>query len=117
MMAEKVELDTFEPPCHKLRKDIKTKLEELLKEYQSQFAQDETTIGMTPLTKMMIDTRDSKPVSQKPYPIVMKHYKWVKDNITKLLTAQVIQGSSSSCSAPIIVDPKNDGGKCLIISY
>ena len=38
MMAKKVEPDTFEPPPHKLRKDITTKLEELLKEYQSQFA-------------------------------------------------------------------------------
>ena len=45
MMAEKVEPDTFEPPCHKLRKDIKTKLEEVLKEYKSQFTQDETTWG------------------------------------------------------------------------
>ena len=55
----------------------------------SQFAQNETTIGRTPITKMMIDTRDSEPVSQKPYPIVMKHYKWVKDKINKLLTAKV----------------------------
>ena len=90
MMAKKVELDNFKPPCNKLWKDIKTKLEEMLKEYQSQFAQDETTIGMTPLTKMMTDTGDSKPVSQKPYPIPMKHYKWVKDKINKLLTAKAI---------------------------
>ena len=66
MMAEKVEPDIFKPPCHMLRKDIETKLEEMLKEYQSQFAQDEPTIGMPPLTQMMIDTGDSQPVSQKP---------------------------------------------------
>ena len=58
-MAKKVEPDTFESPCHKLRKDIETKLEELLREYKSKFTQDETTIGTTPLTKMMIDTGDS----------------------------------------------------------
>ena len=117
MMAEKVEPDTFKPPHHKLRKDIETKLGELLKEYQSQFAQDETTIGTTSLTKMTIDTRDSEPVSQKPYPIAMKHYKWVKDEINKLLTAKVIWGSWSSWSAPIIVVPKGDGGKHLVIDY
>ena len=61
-----------------------------VKEYWSQFTQDETTIGMIPLTKMMIDTGDSEPVSQKPYPIAMKHYKWHKDEINKLLTANVI---------------------------
>ena len=79
MMAEKVELDIFKPPCHKLREDKETKLEECLKEYQSQFTQDETTTGRTPLTKLMIDTRDSKPVSQKPYPIRMKHCKLGQD--------------------------------------
>ena len=67
MMAEKVECNTFKPPHHKLRKDIETKLEELLKEHRSQFAQDETTIWTTTLTKKMINTRDSKPVSQKPF--------------------------------------------------
>ena len=73
MMAKKVEPDTFKPPCHKFRTDIEAKLTELLKEYQSQFAKDESTIVTTPLTEMMIDTRVSEPVSQKPYPIGMKH--------------------------------------------
>ena len=41
-------------------------------------------------TKMMRDTRVSEPVSQKPYLIAMKHYKWVKDEINKLLKAKVI---------------------------
>ena len=89
-MAEKVEPDTFKPPCHKLGKDIEMKLVELLKEYQSQFAQGESTIGTTLLTKMTIDTGVSEPVSQKPYPIVLKHYKWVKDEIHQLLAAKVI---------------------------
>ena len=64
---------------------------------------------------MSIDTGNSEPVSKKPYPIAMKHYQWVKDEIEKLLTAKVIQGSISSWSAPIIVTPKGDGGKCLVI--
>ena len=93
VMAEKVEPDPFKLPRHKLKKDIQTKLEDLLKEYLSQFAEDETTIGTTPLTKMTIDTENSEPVSQKPYPIMMKHYKWVKDKMNKLLTAKVIQRS------------------------
>ena len=92
-MAKKVEPAPFNPPLYKLKKNIQTKLEDLLKEYQSQFTQDETTIGTTPLTKMTRDTGNSEPVSQKPYPIMMKHYKWVKDEINKLLTAQVIQRS------------------------
>ena len=38
LIAKKVKPDIFKSPHHMLRKDIKTKLEELLKEYQSQFA-------------------------------------------------------------------------------
>ena len=63
---------------------------------------------------MTIDTGNSALVSQKPYPITLKHYQWVKDEIEKLLTIKVIQGSSSSWSAPIIVVPKGDRGKCLV---
>ena len=90
MMAKKVKPDTFKPPHHVLKQNIETKLMKLLKEYNSQLAQDETTIGTTPLTEMTIDTGTSEPVSQKPYPIAMKHYKWVKDKINKLLTLKVI---------------------------
>ena len=43
-LKEKVEPDTFKPPYHKLKHNIETKLTELLKEYDSQFAQDETSI-------------------------------------------------------------------------
>ena len=66
---------------------------------------------------MSIDTGNSELLSQKPYPITMKHYQCVKDEIEKLLTAKVIQGNRSSWSAPIIVIPKGDGGKCLVIDY
>ena len=93
MMLEQVEPDTFEPPHHKLKPNIEAKLEALLKEYESQFMRDDTTIGTTPVTKMSIDTGNSELVSQKPYPIAMKHYQWVKDEIEKLLTAKVIQGN------------------------
>ena len=89
-MAEKVKPDTFKPSHHKIKQNIEAKHMELLNEYDSQFAQDETSIGTTPLTEMTIDTGTSEPVSQKPYPISMIHYKWVKDGINKLLMAIVI---------------------------
>ena len=89
-MAEQVKADTFKPPHHKLKQHIEAKHTALLKEYNSQFAQDETSIGTTPLKEMMIDTGTSKPVSQKSYLIAMKHYQWVKDEIDKILTAKVI---------------------------
>ena len=117
MMAEQVEPDTFHPPCHKLKSSIESKLDELLKEYASQFAKDETSIGMTPLTEMTIDTGTSEPVSQKTYSVTTKNYQWVKDEIEKLLMAKVIHSSRSSCLVPIIIVPKGDGGKQLVINY
>ena len=47
----------------------------------------------------------------------MKHYRWVKEEIEKPLTAKVICSSRSSWSVPIIVVPKGDGGKHLVIDY
>ena len=112
MMTKEVKLDTFHPPYHKLKPSIESKLDTILKEYASQFAKDETCIGMTPLTEMTIDTGTSDPVSQKSYPITMKNYQWVKEEIEKLLTAKVICSSRSSWSVPIIVFPKQ-----LVIDY
>ena len=74
MMSKTVTPDTFNLPCHALSTAVQNDLELLLHEYELQFAQDETSIGTTPLTSMTIDTGNSDLVSQKPYPIAMKHY-------------------------------------------
>ena len=111
MMAEQVEPDIFDPPHCKLKPSIQSKLDALLKEYATQFAKDETSIGNMPLTEMTVDTGDAEPILQRPYPIAMKNYQWVKEEIEKLLTAKVICSSRSSWSAPIIVVPKGDGEK------
>ena len=66
---------------------------------------------------MTIDTGTSDPIYQKPYPIAMKHYQWVKEEIETLLAAKVIHSIRSSWSATIIVVPKGDGGKHLVIDY
>ena len=113
MLPKTVKPDSFTPPKYQLDTTIQQQLDNLLRTFKDQFAKDKTTIGTTPLTQMSIDTGDSDPVSQKPYPIAMKHYNWVKEEIDKLLEAGVIRNSHSSWSAPIIVVPKGDGGKHL----
>ena len=47
----------------------------------------------------------------------MKHYDRVKNENEKLLAVKVICSSHSSWSGHIIVVPKGDGGKCLVIDY
>ena len=117
MLPETVKLDSFTPPKYQLEPTIQQQLDFLLKTFKDQFTKDETTISTTPLTQMSIKMGDSDPVSQKPYPVAMKHYQWVKEEINKLLEAGVIRNSHSSWSAPIIVVPKGDGGKHLVIDY
>ena len=117
MIPDTVTPNTFNPPCHELSTAVQNDLELLLQEYESQFAMDETSIGTTPLTGMTIDTGTSDPVSQNLHPIAMKDYQWVKDKIEKLLAAKVICTSHSSWSAPIILVPKGNGGKYLVIDY
>ena len=114
MVSETVTPDAFNLPHHELSTAVQNDLELLVQEYELQFAKDETSIGTTPLTSMTIDTGTSDPVSQKPYPIAMKHYQWVKDEIEKLLAPKNI---CTSWSAPIIVVPKGNGGKHLVIDY
>ena len=117
MLPKTVKPDSFTPPKYQLNSTIRQQLDNLLGTFKDQFTKDEMTIGTTPLTQMSINTGDSDPVSLKPYPVAMKHYNWVKEEIDKLLEAGVIRNSHSSWLAPIIVVPKGDGGKCLVIDY
>ena len=117
MMTEQVQKDIFHPPHHKLKPNIESKLGAHLKEYTSQFAKDETSIGITPLTEMTIETGSSDTVSQKPYQIALKNYQCIKEEIEKLLTVKVICSNRSSWSVPILVVPKGDGGKQSVTDY
>ena len=67
-MANQVKLDTFHPPHHKLKPNIKSKLDALLKEYASQFVKEVTSIGTTPLTEMTTDMGTSDPVAPETIP-------------------------------------------------
>ena len=117
MLDEQVQWDTFKPPLHNLSQEIKQSLNKLLETFKSQFAGDETSMGTTHLTKMQIGTGTSEPVSQRLYPIAMKYYDWVKKKINKPFDVKVICSSHSSWSALIIIVPKGDGGKHLVIDY
>ena len=107
MIDEHIQPDVFRHPLHTFLGNVKKSMNQLLETFKSQFVQDETSIGTTHLTKLQIDTGDSEPVSQRPYPITMKHY----DNM------QVLCSSHSSWLAPIIRVPKGNGRKCLVIDY
>ena len=68
MMAETITPDTFNLPHHELSTDVQNNPYMLLQEDESQFTKDETSIGITPLTSMTIDTGTSDLVSKNPTP-------------------------------------------------
>ena len=66
---------------------------------------------------MSIDTSDHPPIAKKPYTLAIKHHEWVKEEIDKLFGAGVIRESHSSWPEPIVVVPKDDGGKRMCVDY
>ena len=109
MIDELIQPDNFIHPLHTLPGDVTKSFNQLLETFKSQFSQDETSIGTTNLTKMQIDNGDSEPVSQRPYPIAMKHYDQVRSEMNKGFDAQVIHSNHFSWSSHNIVVPKGDG--------
>ena len=95
MIGEHIQTDSFTPALHTFPGDVRKSLNQLLETFKSQFAQDETSTGTTHLTKMQIDMGNSEPVLQRPYPISVKYYDWVRSEINKLPDAQVIHSSHS----------------------
>ena len=73
MIDEHVQPDVFTPVLYILLHSIRTSLNQLLETFKLQFVQDETSIDTTHRTKMQIDTGNSGPVSQRPYPIAMRY--------------------------------------------
>ena len=111
---------SYKKPCltdAAIDKKTKLDLEELLQENHHAFATDERQIGTTPLIQMSIDIGDHPPIAKKPYALALKHHDLVKEEIEKLLEAGVIREGHSSWSAPIVVVPKQDGGKRLCVDF
>ena len=84
----------------------KQKFEELADRFKTIFSKDNCDIGRSDLITMDIDTGDSPPVAQRPYPLALKHYDWVKQEIENLERAGVIVESMSKWASPVVVVPK-----------
>ena len=112
MIDEHILPHTFTPPLHTLLSNVRKWLNQLLGIFNHNLHKMKQVLANTSHKNV-----NWQPVSQWPYPIAMKHYNWVRNGINKLLDAQVICSSHSSWSAPIIVLPKGDGRKCIVIHY
>ena len=55
---------------------------------------------------MDIETGDSPPIASRPYTLPLKHYDWVRMEITQLERADIITKSISPWASPVVIVPK-----------
>ena len=79
---------------------------QLLNKYQVAFSTSSEDISHTELITMDIDTGLNRPVSQRPYTLLLKHHDWVKKEIEQLEYAGVIEKCVSPWGSPIVIVPK-----------
>ena len=76
----------------------------LCSEYEDIFCKDSTDLEKTPFLKMDIPTRDSPPITQRPYTLALKHVQWVQEEIDILEKVGIIAQSVSPWVSPIVIE-------------
>ena len=70
------------------------------------FSKGNEDIGRMQLVTMDFDMGDSPPISSRPYTLVLKHHRWVQEEIETLERAGIITKSMSPWASPIVILPK-----------
>ena len=91
----------------KISEETWHKVQILKKDYDDIVSKHSIDIRLTHLEEKTIET-DWKlhPIVSKPYPLPLKHHKFVKEEIENLLEARLIERSMSHYAAPIISSQK-----------
>ena len=85
---------------------MRSAFDTLCEKYPKVFSKGNEDIGRTQLVTMDIDTGDSPPVSSRPYTLVLKHHRWVQEEIETLERVGIITKCMSPWASPIVVVPK-----------
>ena len=86
--------------------EIQQQLEASLQDISNIMSKSSSDTGLTHLKEMVLHTEPgSIPVVSKPYLVPLKHHKFVKEELTNLLQAGLIEWSSSPYTIPIMVAP------------
>ena len=81
------------------------------------FASNANEIGQTNITTAKINTGDSPAVKQRPYITPLALRGELEKQIDELLEANIIRPSNSAYSNPVILVPKANGQKRLVVDY
>ena len=87
----------------KIKEEKKEKFNQLCDSYKEIIAQGNGNIDKTLLVEMDIATGDSAPIASKPYTLPLKHYDWVKKEISMLERTGIITRSLSPWASPVVI--------------
>ena len=93
---------TLEDAC--ITPQTKQALDKLLIDFDDIMSHSSTDIGLVTLEEVLIETPpDALPIASKPYPLVLKHHQFVKEELPKLLQADLIEWSMSPYASQVLV--------------
>ena len=89
-----------------IKEETKGKFHDLCNRFDSIISKSSGDIGKTLLIEMDIDTGNSPPITSRPYTLPLKHYEWVRKEISTLERAGIITKSISPWASPMVIVPK-----------
>ena len=89
-----------------IKEETKGKFSELCDRFDNIISKGSDDIGKTLLVEMDIDTGTSPPITSRPYTLPLKHYEWVRKEISTLERAGIITKSISPWASPVVIVPK-----------
>ena len=89
-----------------IKEETKGKFQDLCNKFDSIISKSSGDIGKTLLIEMDIDTGNSPPIVSRLYTLPLKHYEWVRKEISTLERAGIITKSISPWASPVVIVPK-----------
>jgi hypothetical protein len=116
-IMQKLPSERVKPMLEKISKLELEQFNKLIDAYTDVFAKDDTDIGHTNLLEHEINTGDSAPIRQKPYPVPFSQRFTIDEHISKMHDLGVIRPSTSPWASPIVIVKKKDGTERFCIDY
>jgi len=89
----------------------------LLWKYNASFAIDTSVPGLSFAGVHEIDTKDSKPIKQRPYRTSQAENDIISEHVSKMEKANIIRKSNSPWSSPVVIVTKKDGTPRFCIDF
>ena len=86
-----------------IKEETKGKFHDLCNRFDSIIPKSSGDKGKTLLIEMDIDTGNSPPIASRPYTLPLKHYEWVRKEISTLERAGIITKSISPWASPVVI--------------